>query len=507
MQLFDSIRHHLQEYRGGWAIGVFCVLCFGGRYSKTVESVLKSPQFFYAAAALGVVLTLAYSLATILYFLYPNYLDHYEPTVSAISWLGTHGHPIYPNLNNGDIYGAPYGPLLFITDGTALQFFPTIQGAKLPGLVSFYISLGITYAALAAKAQNNRGAAILSLMIVIAVFSFFHSEAHAFWTRAEPFLILIAVLTVVAAANLPVAAAAATVGILAGFAVDFKLHGALYALPAGLAILGTAKTWKQRVEIAILSFILTIGAALLPFLLLYGRENSIIQGYASVLSLTAEHGLSLALLIDNSLFALTLFLPIVLAGHFRRPTVGPFDYWFLVGLFLSLVMTTLIASKPGAGQHHFLPLVPLSAYALLSVLTAPASGEAPKFNARELGSIFLVSLLVSYAPGELWWTTRFATVFAAQQTEKRKINELQALYHQFPQAEVGLSDDSGVSETKAVELLKRCQVPEWILPKGSPFTLLNYYTKLPLFSDDFRRTFFSNYKPVQQGEFYQVWKC
>jgi hypothetical protein len=130
------------------------------------------------------------------------------------------------------------------------------------------------------------------------------------------------------------------------------------------------------------------------------------------------------------------------------------------------------------------------------------------------------------------------TEFAAQDIEKRKINELQAFHRQYPQAEIGLSDAehyhdtfyrtllvfqgapmhidfsswmdfaySGVSETKAVELLTRCEVQEWILPKGSPFSSVNYYTGFPLLSDEFRRTFFSNYRLVEKGEFYRVWKC
>src|SRR5262249_5046662 len=53
------------------------------------------------------------------------------------------------------------------------------------------------------------------------------------------------------------------------------------------------------------------------------------------------------------------------------------------GLFVSLAMTTIVASKPGAGMHHFLPLVPISICVLLSVLQAPASRLAPELNPRD----------------------------------------------------------------------------------------------------------------------------
>jgi len=68
--------------------------------------------------------TLTYGLSIILYLFYPNYIDHYEATVSAIAWQATHSHPIYPDWQTGDIYAAPYGPLLFVTIGTVLQSYP-----------------------------------------------------------------------------------------------------------------------------------------------------------------------------------------------------------------------------------------------------------------------------------------------------------------------------------------------------------------------------------------------
>ena len=519
------------------------MLILGFRHSRTIQALLKSQQFFYTTAALAAVLMLSYALTAILYLLYPNYLDHFEPTLSAISWLGTHGHPIYPDLRkDGGIYEAPYGPLLFITNGAVLQLFPTILGAKLAGWVAFLAALGMTYAAVAAKAQDNRRAIFVSMMIVVAIFSFFSffegDPAVPYWSRAEPFLILIGILTVIAASRLPLGPAAAIVGILAGFATDFKLHGALYAAPAALAILGVAKTWKRRTELSILLSIGAIAATLLPFLFCYGSEDSIIRGYISVLSMTAEHGLSRSYFIESLLFAIMLVAPVLLTWYFYRPTIAPFDYWLLIGLLLSLMINTVIASKPGAGEHHLLPLVPISVYGLLSILTSPRSGGGPNLNACELGSIILFSLLVSYLPGELWSTKKIATLYAGQQIEKRKIYELQTLHHQYPRAEVGLSDYwhysdtfyrallviqgaplhidfaswmdfayAGVPETKAIELIRRCQVTEWILPKGPPFTMSNLYTNLPLLSDDFRRTFFANYRLVQKGEFYRVWKC
>ena len=66
---------------------------------------------------------------------------------------------------------------------------------------------------------------------------------------------------------------------------------------------------------------------------------------------------------------------------------------------------------------------------------------------------------------------------------------------------------AGVPEEHIIRFLERCEVPTWIVPVGAPFTLLNLYTGLPLVSDEFRRTFFANYKLAQFGQAYQVWVC
>ena len=134
------------------------------------------------------------------------------------------------------------------------------------------------------------------------------------------------------------------------------------------------------------------------------------------------------------------------------------------------------------------------------------------------------------------WTREFAATFATRlERENGKITELQALHRQYPTAEMGLSDErhysdtfyrailvyhgtplhidfaswmdleyAGISETRIVGLLQRCDVPLWILPDGAPFTMISYYTGRSLLSEDFRQTFFDKYEFIQKGDFYRV---
>jgi hypothetical protein len=75
---------------------------------------------------------------------------------------------------------------------------------------------------------------------------------------------------------------------------------------------------------------------------------------------------------------------------------------------------------------------------LFFVLSAPS--EKPDLTARQLGTAILLSLLVSYAPGELIWTNQLTTKFSTLQTEKMKLEELQDFYKKYAPAEVGLGD-------------------------------------------------------------------
>src|ERR1700730_11772114 len=121
------------EHRAGWALILLCLILLGFQHSGTVRAVIKSDYFNGIIASIGLIFVLTYGTAISLCLIYPNYIDHFEATVSAISWLGTHGTPIDPSWRCGDTYEAPYGVLLFITNGTVLRLLPTIFGSKLAG--------------------------------------------------------------------------------------------------------------------------------------------------------------------------------------------------------------------------------------------------------------------------------------------------------------------------------------------------------------------------------------
>jgi hypothetical protein len=65
----------------------------------------------------------------------------------------------------------------------------------------------------------------------------------------------------------------------------------------------------------------------------------------------------------------------------------------------------------------------------------------------------------------------------------------------------------GVDEAHVVRFIKGCAVPTWILPLGTPFRKMNNFNRMPLLSENFRQTFQTNYKLIETGQAYQVWRC
>ena len=312
----QAIYDHLHDYRAGWGLLVLCFIFTVYRYNALPQKALSSKHFLHFLYGLGVALVLTYVLAAVLYLIYPNYLNQSEASVAAVSWLAIHGAPIYPDWRSGDVYGLPYGPLLFITNGATLLLVPSILGSKLAGWVAVVSALPLLYFILRSKGTDRRVSFLLCLA-AIALLSSFHEHSHAFWNRPEPFLILLTTLTLLAAQQLPTSAAAIAIGILAGLAADFKLPQGLCAMPAALAVCGSGNSWKTRCSLALL-LLAGLSVIALPFLVSF-RAEATIEGYISLVLTVANHGWSAGVLKDNVLFGLTLLAPIFLVRCLRGP--------------------------------------------------------------------------------------------------------------------------------------------------------------------------------------------
>ena len=490
--------------------------------------VLTSKLLLYVATSVSVLLIAAYLATLVAYLLYPSYLDHVEATVTSIAWLGMHGHALYPNWVSDDIYGLVYGPVLYLLQGLFLLIEPTITTSKVLGVASLLIAFCLIFVVIKQKLASNLTS---FLYIASLVMLFVPFGPFAYWTRAEPFLILINVLALLAAIKLRPRAASAVIGILAGIATGFKLHGFIYVAPMAVMTLVQAKTARDRIILAVIGVACAIIFAFLPFCL---KESSLV-GYWQYLNIAAHHRFAPDAFRANLLFALAIFSPIVGIWFWRKPALNHTEFWLLAGLSISVAIAVCIGSI--SGPYHLLPFVPLCLY--VATIMAAAPGRQSKPAPRETIAIIFIVLLLAYGPGGFIIHFRLLTdYYRNSQAERDKILELQRDLAAYPDAQIGISDDGhysdtyyrifsvlkgyplhvdfaawedlayvGVDEKYVIRFIEACEVPSWILPLGAPFTKLSWYTKQPILSDDFRRIFRMNYKLIQLGQAYQVWGC
>jgi hypothetical protein len=529
-----SISNRMQPYLDYFCIGSFGLAIPFLRYTKIANNILCSRIVWclvigLAPAAVGLYLA---QIAT--YAIFPNYSDHFESTVASIGWLGLHGRALYPDWVTSDVYGMLYGPILYLLNGLFLLAMPTLTMSKISGIASLVIAFAALFWVLNQKTRN----AVISFLIIASLVTVFDRfgvfgfsnrlGVFTYWNRAEPFLILITVLALVAEITLQPFVAAVVIGGLAGAATGLKIHGFLYVLPIAMMLLGRVKNFRDR---AVLSAVGAAGAILFGILPFCMRAASF-ENYLLYLRLAAHHGLSLELLKENCVFAVAMIAPMASIWYLQRSTLNAPERWFVSSLIVSIALVAIIAAKPGAGAYHFFPFAPQCFYGV-SLLLARSRADA-----RRGMTIVFTLLLVVYCPSLFLQIQQMRSYQHNAHIEQAKIAELRELLDAYPGAQIGVSDEthyadtyykflsvvsghplrvdfaawmdmqySGVEESNILRFVKGCEVPEWILPLGPPFTMVTWYTQLPLLSDEFRRTFGENYKLAKVGNAYQVWEC
>ena len=524
--IFSSIAHGDYVF----CIGYFVLAALALRHTKVGDKICYSAKMLRVATSLAGLVILVYLAEIIIYGFYPNFGDHSEPTVASIAWLGLHGKAYYPDLDKGNLYGLVYGPLLYFINSIFLSISPTLTAVKLAGIVPLLLALGIMFSTVRQRTNDF----LVSLFIVASLVSVFeHYGLEVYWNRAEPYLILIAVLALFAATRLRPITAAVVIGSLAGVAAGFKINGFLYVLPMATMLLAGAK--RPR-EFTILSAI-GIGCAAIFMSAPFWAHPSSVYDYFQYLKLAGHEGLSFELFIKNCIFAIAIFAPVAFVLYWRRPALGLRERWLIAGLTLSLAITVVIAAKPGSGTHIFIPFIPLCLYATAVLLDADST------KASGIAALVFLLTFIAYFPSFAFQIAWSKGLLANAQFERVKAGEIRELLDAYPDAQIGVSDQEhyidthyskflsvlkghsirvdftawmdlqlgGVQESNITRLVQRdsngCNVPTWILPLGAPFTMVSRYTMRPEVSDEFRRTFYENYKLVHMSRAFQVWVC
>jgi hypothetical protein len=477
--------------------------------------------------------TFLFLFSAVLYLTFDSYFDHIEPSVAIISWLLMQGQPPYTSIDDPHRYSLVYGPVLYILNGLALKLLgPSIVVSKLGGVVAGVGSVLLGF--LFFKRISGTASAILATGLSALVFVAFLQVAY--WNRADSFIVFLVSLGLFASTIERKFLAATLLGVAMGLAAGLKLHAILYFLP----LLGFAYPRLGKVPV-----VAAVAASLAILLLPFALAPISLENYLLWLKVLSVHGMDRDVLLQNASTAALLVAPwvaVLQANSDRWKVLLRENRYYLAGFVGALVCLVIIAAKPGAGPHHFVPLVPACFAAMLLLA---ADGDVWRLCGR--GGLVLWVLIS--------WTTLFsakaanvsrqAFPFAVHQVSLSRDLQAQidliSKLHPQSRIEFGYTDDRSYQLTfvrpslvfeqdaylvdpaalmdmqlgnvkmpaSTILKLASCEIDLWILPSsGHPFSMRTAYkSDALLFGPEFRQAFRESYRVIMEVGQFRVWSC
>jgi hypothetical protein len=450
-----------------------------------------------------------------------TYFDPAEPTITAVAAAFRAGRPLYPAIDAAERYAHVYGPVLFLVHAGALAAFgSSILVSKAVGAAAAIAALAVSF--LVYRERAGIYAAIIATTICALVFMAFSNVT--FWTRSDPLLILCVALGLFATRLRSRWASMVLLGFTTGVAVNLKVTGILYLLPA--FAMSAVAHGSRAVSLA-------AGLAAITALAPFALPHVSIANYGNYLQLSARNGVNAARLRQNAEWLFYLGLPVaaVLWSARRAAESTPHLRAMILTLAPALVIVTLVAAKPGGGPFHLLPFVPVLLYA---VVNAPRSAWHPAVRALALA--FAISAVALAIPRQL--------IFIST-TVGRDLTSAVTFIREFADAHPGTSIAVGYTGTSVMSFarpeavfrtgdyfldapaiqehnlaglrlpdstilaLTTCRAEYVLTPAGTPFQVQSaYYPEGPreVFPEVFRSEFRKRYRFIRSDVF-GVWQC
>lgn len=454
---------------------------------------------------------LVYGATVAWYVSVPQYFDHAEPSIAAVSWLAVNGGELYHRPDAAVCYAHPYGPLLYFTNGFALSLAgPGIAASKVAGAIAAVGSLVLLFLSLGREASRRERVTVIGF--VAAVYLAFGNMT--FWTRAEPQLLFLVALSLFAVTRASVVAALLA-GVAAGAGVNLKATAALCFLPAAACIYR-----KHGLPSLLVAAIVATAVAAAPFILF---RNVSFEGYLYWLSEASRHGFRMRSLSTQMQWAAVLLAPAaaaIMQQRWRDSTMSGLQL-ARVATIAGIAATIPFAMKHGAGIHHFIPFIPavaftaprrgrlIGALAVLTVAVAAAQqaywiGTVMRFPPREpiaelrrFESLYGNSIAIGYSPAYRLSFFRPLLVFDGHPYE---LDAPALMSHElagepFPRA--------------STEAMASCSTNVWLIPRGGdPFDLRSAYSGgASVFPPEFIAAFQRSFHRVESGRYFDVWQC
>lgn len=423
------------------------------------------------------------------------------------------GGELYPSMDAPSMHGLLYGPALYwIQYPFVVANSDPIFGSKLPSVLAFNAAWVVLFFAY----KNSLSKAYLLLLLPFNLI--------LFWNRAEPYFVLLVGLAIVITEQKP-KAWALLLGVLAGLASSFKAHGVLYILPFliffGSSSMRTAFEFAAAFCVVCLSFFMN-------------DQTSFIQ-YLAYLKLAAKHGVSFAYLEKNLFFLFFAWIPIALT--FKQAAASRYETYRWIGVVVIEILIATAGSKPGAGVHHLIPIVVLNSY-LYDVQLRKINNIEIKFSGLKIGFAILALYVLSF----VWKNVYESEIksYGAIESQFQAKHELQNFAEKYPSLLMGVTDKtnenyrltffrpylvksdtpqfeyagfmdlnySNISDQPFTNALRQCSYKYIVMPNhGEHFSIKNFYTNEPLFSEMTRGVFHARYQLLQSGSYYKVFAC
>lgn len=523
------------------ACGVCLLIFFSARLLKNHPR--GTGVFFKTVSGIGALLLfLCFSYATIMYLLFPGFIDHLEPQIAVVAQILSQGKPVYHSFDNAERYMEMYGPMAYVVNMLFQKIGnDIIFSSKLAGIFLSMAALIIIYATFRKRAGLYVTGLIIGFMVMCNLW-FGH---YAYWNKPDPLLVFCCSIACWAVFVPRISIAVAVLSIATALSVNVKPHAVLYLLPFFVFFL---------IERGRKPFLLCLCISLPLFTIPFWFCNSIsFHHYFQGLRAVSRHPIYFPLVLLNLKYVLLLFLPIVGACHIainaHSRTYTARDKQSLLILWsavFAMIIVSVIGAKIGSGPHHLLPFSPCVAFliylASFSDFTEHQKGSGKRYVT------FIVPLLCT-----LWLLTACLTAIKSQKlifpffnkidqhaVVRYDLTQLMKKYHGFS-IQMGYGGDSFdgykatwfrplLYESKNDYLLdapaimdmkmsgigippatcaaiKEQKYDLWFTPANEiPFTMKTWYPPHgSLFGLDFSELFQENYQLIETSDYFSVW--
>jgi hypothetical protein len=503
----------------------------GSAADHTASWSRTRPALVFVAA----IVFAAFLSTGIWYLVHDGYASDVEAMVTSVSWWVQTGGPLYHAPDADPQYSVIYGPMVYLATGFWLDLLhPSIFAAKLGSLLALCVSVILLHLTIRRLVSGT----LAFGMTAVALLLYWTAGTSAMLVRPDPYILAAVCLGLYAAGSSRRVPAAAGAALALGLAVNLKVHAVLYLLPV-LTLLDERHGSRATLEALGLGAV----AVVAPFAL---HDGVSLVNYLSWILIGTRHGLEL----DNlpHLFSRALFFAIpvlVLLSAPGRPANRPWMRRQLVTAWAAGNLAVIVlAMKPGAGQVHLLPMIPINL--VFAARLWPAEGMRgllfPDRGASwRLGAVtaFMIAAVV---------TGSVAGYRSARLADSRMENstaisaDIRGILAEHPDRAIGMgySGDSNYFHLAnlrplltfsgnpllidAVSLMdsRRAhrQIPEatlaaldagvidlWLVPRGrQPFRLANWYPPHDdIFSDEVRARFSIHYRLEGHSRYFDLW--